>query len=97
MLFTMSTKNVNISLTEKQLATIISGMLFSCSVNVVSNTNKNYFLELFELAKELKALRPSIKLEDIQFVKESNYEDELSDQVLSEFHTNLELVTFDEV
>jgi hypothetical protein len=93
----MSTEYINISFTENQLATIISGLLFSCSVNVVSNVNEKFFLELFELAKNLKTLKPEIKLDNVQFVKEKDYEDQLSDLVLEEFHTNMQLVTFEQV
>ena len=93
----MSTEYINISFTENQLATVISGLLFSCSVNVVSNVNEKFFLELFELAKSLKTLKPEIKLDNVQFVKEKDYEDQLSDVVLEEFHTNMQLVTFEQV
>ena len=93
----MSTDLINISLTESQLCTIISGLLFSCSVSVVSNVNDKFQNELFDLAKELKDLKPSIKLDDVQFVKESNYEDELSKLVLEEFGANMQLVAFEQV
>ena len=88
---------ITLTLTEKQLATIVSGLLFSCSVNVVSNTNEEYQRELFELAKTIKTGYPAIKLPDIQFLKEDYYEDELSPLVYDEFGTNMELLTFDEV
>lgn len=88
---------ITLTLTEKQLATIVSGLLFSCSVNVVSNTNEEYQRELFELAKTIKTGYPEIKLPDIQFLKEDYYEDELSPLVYDEFGTNMELLTFDEV
>ena len=93
----MSTENIQISLTEKQLKTIISGLLFSASVNVVSNTHEEYLNDLFTLAKDLKKLDPKIKLDSIQFVKEDNYEDSLSLEVLKEFIDNMEIVTFEEV
>lgn len=88
---------ITLTLTEKQLATIVSGLLFSCSVNVVSNTNEEYQRELFELAKTIKTGYPAIKLSDIQFLKEDYYEDELSPLVFEEFGTNMELLTFDQV
>jgi hypothetical protein len=88
---------ITLTLTEKQLATIVSGLLFSCSVNVVSNTNEEYQRELFELAKTIKTGYPAIKLPDIQFLKEDYYEDDLSPLVYDEFGTNMELLTFDEV
>lgn len=88
---------ITLTLTEKQLATIVSGLLFSCSVNVVSNTNEEYQLELFELAKTIKQAYPNIKLEDIQFLKEEFYEDELSPLVYEEFGENLQMLTFEEV
>jgi hypothetical protein len=88
---------ITLTLTERQLATIVSGLLFSCSVNVVSNTNEEYQRELFELAKTIKSAYPDIKLNDVQFLKEDNYEDDLSPLVFDEFGSNMELLTFDEV
>ena len=94
----MSTQQfINISLTEDQLSTIISGLLFSSSVSVVSNVNEKFYTELFELAKQLKELKPDVKLDNIQFVKEDNYEDELSTLILQEFHQNMQIVSFEQV
>lgn len=91
-------KNITLNLTDKELATTISSLLFSSSVNVVSNTNEEYQLELYELAKKLKALRPNIALEDIQFLKEENYEDCLSEQLISEFEKNIKsVITFEHI
>ena len=84
-------------MTEKQLATVISGLLFSCSVNVVSNTNEEYQRELFELAKLLKTVKPDIMLEEIQFLEEANYEDSLTKEVMEAFKGNIEVITFEEV
>ena len=93
----MSEEYINLELSQQQLATIISGLLFSCSVNVVSNTNEEYQRELFEIAKKLKDINPIIELKEIQFVEEKNYEDSLSQEVLAEFGDNMEVVTFQEV
>ena len=93
----MSTKKINISLTEHQLATAISGLLFSCSVNVVSNTNSEYQNDMFQLAKELKRVSPNIKLNDVQFLKETDYEDSISHELLSEFKANMEIITFEQI
>lgn len=89
--------NVNITLTEKELETAISGLLFSCSVNVVSNTNKEFQLELLGLAKKLEQTKPNIKLPNIQFLKEENYEDETSEQILRDFKENIETITFEQI
>ena len=88
---------ITLTLTERQLATIVSGLLFSCSVNVVSNTNEEYQHELFQLAQTIKSAYPSIQLTDVQFLKEDNYEDELSPLVYAEFGDNMELLTFEQV
>lgn len=93
----MSTQQLNITLTEKQLETIISGLLFSCSVNVVSNTDQEYQRELFQLAKELKQISPNIKLNDVQFIQEDNYEDSLSVELFQEFGENMSILSFDQV
>lgn len=93
----MSTQQLTVTLTEKQLETIISGLLFSCSVNVVSNTNQEYQRELFQLAKDLKQISPTIQLNDVQFIKEDNYEDSLSVELFEEFGDNMSILSFDQV
>lgn len=91
-------KNITINLTEKELAAAVSGLLFSSSVNVVSNTNEEYQLELYNLAKKLKDLKPNMVLKDIQFLQEKNYEDTLSEQLITEFKDNISsVVTFEQV
>ena len=92
----MSDQIITIEMTEKQLATVISGLLFSCSVNVVSNTNEEYQRELFDLAKKLKMIKVDIKLDEIQFLEEEDYEDSLSKDLLSEFEDNMEVITFNQ-
>ena len=89
--------NINVTLSEKELATAISGILFSCSVNVISNTNSKYQFELLNLAKKLKDYKPDIKLEEIQFIKEENYEDEVSVKLYESFESNLEVTNFDNI
>jgi hypothetical protein len=93
----MSKKTLNITITEENLASLISALLFSCSVNVTSNTNEEYQTELFELAKQLKEFKPDIELPNIQFLKEENYEDVTSSGLFEHFKNNLEVVTFEEV
>ena len=93
----MSEEYINLELSQQQLATIISGLLFSCSVNIVSNTNEEYQRELFEIAKRLKDINPIIELKEIQFVEEKNYEDSLSQEILAEFGDNMDVVTFQQV
>ena len=87
--------NINVELTKQELEVAISGLLFSCSVNVVSNTDLSYQERLFELAKKLKTYSSDIKLTDIQFVKERDYEDLISERILETFGKNLEITTFD--
>ena len=89
--------NINITLTEKELSNAISGLLFSCSLNVVSNTNKDFQQELFDLAKKLKNYCSEVKLDNVQFLKEENYEDETSELILDTFKNNIETITFEEI
>jgi enoyl-[acyl-carrier-protein] reductase (NADH) len=87
--------NINLTLTEQELETVISGLLFSCSVNVVSNTDSEYQEQLFNVAKKLKDIKPDIKLNNIQFIQEEDYEDLISEKVLTNFKENLEITSFD--
>ena len=89
--------NISVTLTEEELKTAISGLLFSCSVNVVSNTDLSYQEQLFNLAKKLKELKPDVKLSDIQFVKEQDYEDLISERILENFKENIEITSFDNI
>jgi hypothetical protein len=88
---------INVILTEKEIETVVSGLLFSCSVNVVANTDKDFQLNLLEVATKVKNYLPSVELTNIQFLKEENYEDDISEKVLKEFENNLKMVTFEEV
>lgn len=91
----MSTTNV--SLTNEELEIAISGLLFSCSVNIVSETNSEYQHKLLSLAKKLKEVKPDIKLDSINFLKEDSYEDETSAEILETFKNNIEITTFEHV
>lgn len=86
-----------VTLTNEELETAISGLLFSCSVNIVSETNLECQQRILNLAKRLKNLVPDIKLNSVCFLKEESYEDESSADILEEFKNNLEITTFEHV
>lgn len=88
---------VNVTLTKEELETAISGLLFSCSVNVVSNTDLSYQERLLDLAKKLKDFDTSVKLNDIQFIQEQDYEDAISERILEHFKNNIEITSFEGV
>lgn len=91
-------KSISVKLTEQELTDAISALLFSSSVNVVSNTNQEYQNQLFDLAKKLKGYNPELKLKDIQFLQEDNYEDSLSANILETFKPNFEeIIKFENV
>ena len=89
--------NINITLSEPELEAVISGLLFSCSVNVVSNTSFEYQKELLNIAEKFKNSKPDIKLTNVQFVEEENYEDLISEAVLNKFKRNIEITTFEHI
>jgi hypothetical protein len=96
----MSEEYIQLEVTEQQLASIISGLLFSCSVNIISESaasNEQYINEIYELAKKLKNIKPDIALEGIQFLEETHYEDNLSSDILREFEGNIKVITFEEL
>ena len=91
-------KNIVVSLSEQEVSTLISSLLFSCSINVVSDTGEDFQKELLNLAKKIKEQKQDIVLDKIQFLKEESYEDSLSELVLEEFKGNIKnIVTFDQV
>jgi len=89
--------NIKLSLTKKELDLVISSLLFSSSVNVVSNTQEEYQKSLVELAIKLKESSPDLQLKNIQFIEEENYEDQWSKDILTNFKDNIEVVNFDQV
>lgn len=89
-------KTISVQMTEQELAAAVSALLFSSSVNVISNTNEEFQRELFDLAKKLKEFKSNLVLEDIQFLKEENYEDSLSEEILKTFSSNFkQIVNFE--
>lgn len=91
---------ITIEVTEKQLASVISGLLFSCSVNIVSDShasNVEYVAEIFELARKLKNIKPDISLDNIQFIEEAHYEESISKDILKEFEGNIQVVSINEL
>ena len=89
-----------LEVTENQLATIISGLLFSCSVNIVSNsyaTNEEYVKDLYSPATKLKNIKPDISLTGIQFLEETQYEDVMSGEILRDFEHNIEVISIEEL
>lgn len=89
--------NIKTTLKEKELEIIISALLFSSSVNVISNTDTSYQRKLVDLAIKLKELSPEIKLQNVQFIEEENYEDEWSEDILQQFENNMETVNFEQI
>lgn len=89
--------NLNLKLTKEELAATISALLFSSSVNVVSDTSEEFQTTLFEIAKKLKQSCPDIQLNDIRFIVEENYEEKCSEEILKEFGANLKTTNFSEV
>lgn len=89
--------NIKPTLTENELSLIISSLLFSSSVNIMSNTQEAYQRSLVDLAIKLKQHKPELKLEYIQFMEEENYEDLWSSDILTHFKENIEIVNFDQV
>ena len=88
---------LKIPLKEEDLELIISSLLFSSSVNIVSNTQESYQKSLVDLAIKLKAYKPDLNLKDIQFIEEENYEDQWSKEIFENFKENFETVDLDRV
>lgn len=87
-----------ISLTEDELQKIISALLFSSCVNVVyNNTQPSYYESLKDLAISLKKEKSDIQLQQVQFIKEENYEDTWSVEIYENFKNNIEVTTFENV
>ncbi len=90
-------RSFNINFTEEELNATISALLFSSSVNVVSESNKEYPLQLLGVAKKLKQYNPEVKLNNIQFIEEENYEEDWTKDLLENFKPNLEITNFENI
>jgi hypothetical protein len=87
-----------IHITQDELGKIISALLFASSVNVVyKNTDPAFSESLKDLAKSLKQHKPDIQLENVEFIKEENYEDLWSVDILESFKDNINVTTFENI
>ena len=89
--------NIKVTLKESELEEVISALLFSSSVNIISSTDASYQRKLIDLAIKLKDLKPDIKIQNVQFIEEENYEDEWSQDILENFENNIEVVNFEQI
>ena len=89
--------NIKVTLKESELEEVISALLFSSSVNIISSTDTSYQRKLIDLAIKLKDLKPDIKIQNVQFIEEENYEDEWSQDILENFKDNIEVVNFEQI
>lgn len=96
-MYDIDMSNITPTLNEEELELVISSLLFSSSVNVVSNTEEYYQKRLIDVAIKLKNLKPDINLSHIQFIKEDNYEDQWSCDILENFSDNIEIVGFEHI
>ena len=86
--------NINTTLTKAELVTAMEALLFSSSVHIVSDVHEEHCRKQIDLAKKLKSLVPDIKLPDIQFLQEAEYEEPWTEEILAEFKDNLKVVHF---
>jgi len=90
-------KNIKTDLSSEELELVISALLFSSSINVTLTTSEEYQKRLVNLAIKLKSLKEDIQLNDIEFIKEDDYEDKFSEQILENFCDNLKVTSFDRI
>lgn len=84
--------SVVVSLTEKQISTIVQSLLFSSSVNIGANWNETDYTAMVKLATSLRELHPTLDLDKICFYQEENYEDKWSPSILDSFKEYLNIV-----
>ena len=86
-----------IQLSEHEVDTVVSALLFSSSVNIASTGDPSFQKDLIDVAKRIKSLRPNLKLNNIQFIKEENYEDQYTVDLYENFKDNMIVTTFENV
>ncbi len=87
--------NTKLILSNHEVETVVSALLFTSSVNVVANNTDPLFQQsLIETAKRLKQECPDLKLKNVQFIKEDNYEDQYTVDIYENFKDTLEVTTF---
>ena len=88
---------LNTPLSKKDLEVVIEALLFASTVHIVSDVHEKHCSEQFELAKRLKTLCPDIKLNNVQFLIDENYEEPWTESILNEFKDNMKVVDFKNV
>ena len=86
-----------VHLTDDELQTTIESLLFGTSINIVSNTDPNYQQKMFDVAVKLREHKQDIKLDNISFIKEEDYEEKITQTILDVFEQNLKFTSFEHV
>jgi ABC-type thiamine transport system ATPase subunit len=90
-------KYYNVKVDEEELKTIISSLLFSCSINIVPDYSFEGQQQNIFLAKALLKHKPDLFLDQINFLKEDDYAEEITPCVYEAFKDNMNVVTFNDL
>jgi hypothetical protein len=89
---------MNLTLTHQEINHIVEALLFSSSVSVGADWHKEDCESMLQIALYLKEVtEDNLKLENINFLKEEDYEDTCSEKILEEFGSKLEVYSLDNI
>lgn len=90
--------SINLSFDTKQVNRIIEALLFSSSINIGAEWAEEDYKVMIDLAKELKqACNNDVTLNRICFYKEKNYEDNWTEDILTNFKKYISTVNLETV
>ena len=89
---------MNLNLSEKEINHVIEALLFSTSVSVGADWHKEDCEDMLQIALSLKEIiKDDLKIENINFYKEEDYEDTCSEKILEEFGSKMEVYSLENI
>ncbi len=91
-------QTMNLNLSEKEINHVIEALLFSSSVSVGADWHKEDCDSMLQIALSLKEIiKDDLKIENINFYKEEDYEDTCSEKILEAFGSKLEIFSLENI
>lgn len=90
-------KNFVLELNEDEYKAVLSSLLFTSSVNFVLNNSDGFQNNTVNTLKKVKQMYPECMLDDVEYIKDEAFEDELSEELFNMFKDNVNVVSLEAV
>ncbi len=90
-------KSFVLELNEEEYKVVLSSLLFTSSVNFVLNNSDGFQNNAVNTLKKVKQMYPECKLEDVEYIQDEVFEDELSEDLFNLFKNNVNVVSLEGV